>query len=85
MVAPLSEIVTGFGGLDVSKDTERWKQRTGYMSQKFSLYLDLTVEENVRFFGTVYGLNLLTASLASGCVAGAAAAAWATRTTHSSG
>jgi len=56
LLAPSSGRVTGFGGLDVVKHTERWKQRTGYMSQKFSLYLDLTVEENLRFFGTVYGL-----------------------------
>ena len=56
LLAPTSGRVTGFGGLDVSKDTERWKQRTGYMSQKFSLYLDLTVEENLRFFGMIYGL-----------------------------
>jgi ABC-2 type transport system ATP-binding protein len=56
LLAPSSGRITGFGGLDVSRDTERWKQRIGYMSQKFSLYLDLTVEENLRFFGTVYGL-----------------------------
>ena len=56
LLAPTSGRVTGFDGLDVSTDTERWKQRTGYMSQKFSLYLDLTVEENLRFFGMVYGL-----------------------------
>ncbi len=57
LLAPTSGRVTGFDGLDVSKDTERWKQQTGYMSQKFSLYLDLTVEENLRFFGMVYGLS----------------------------
>jgi ABC-type multidrug transport system ATPase subunit len=56
LLTPTSGRVTGFDGLDVSKDTERWKQQTGYMSQKFSLYLDLTVEENLRFFGMVYGL-----------------------------
>jgi ABC-2 type transport system ATP-binding protein len=56
LLAPTSGQVTGFDGLDVTRDTERWKQRTGYMSQKFSLYLDLTVEENLRFFGMVYGL-----------------------------
>src|SRR5262245_54173401 len=57
LLAPTSGQVTGFGGLDVVKDTERWKQRTGYMSQKFSLYLDLTVEENLKFFGRIYGLS----------------------------
>ena len=51
LLAPTSGPITGFGGLDVAKDTESWKQQTGYMSQKFSLYLDLTVEENLRFFG----------------------------------
>jgi ABC-2 type transport system ATP-binding protein len=56
LLAPSAGRVTGFGGLDVVKDTARWKQRTGYMSQKFSLYLDLTVDENLRFFGTIYGL-----------------------------
>src|SRR5215510_9848911 len=56
LLAQTSGQVTGFGGLDVTKDTERWKQRTGYMSQKFSLYVDLTVAENLRFFGSIYGL-----------------------------
>ena len=57
LLAPTSGRVTGFDGLDVTKDTERWKQRMGYMSQKFSLYLDLKVEENLRFFGSIYGLT----------------------------
>jgi ABC-type multidrug transport system ATPase subunit len=57
LLAPTSGRITGFGGLDVATDTERWKQRMGYMSQKFSLYLDLTVEENLRFFGSIYGLG----------------------------
>jgi ABC-2 type transport system ATP-binding protein len=56
LLAPSSGRVVGFGGLDVVRDTERWKQRIGYMSQKFSLYLDLTVGENLRFFGIIYGL-----------------------------
>jgi ABC-2 type transport system ATP-binding protein len=41
-------------GIDVSHDPERVRQRIGYMSQKFSLYRDLTVEENLRFFGGIY-------------------------------
>ncbi|HJZ76528.1 MAG TPA: ABC transporter ATP-binding protein [Vicinamibacterales bacterium] len=57
LLAPTSGRITGFGGLDVATDTERWKHRMGYMSQKFSLYLDLTVEENLRFFGSIYGLS----------------------------
>ena len=57
LLAPTSGSVTGFSGLDVVRDTERWKLRTGYMSQKFSLYLDLTVEENLKFFGRIYGLS----------------------------
>ena len=57
LLAASSGRVTGFDGLDVAKDTERWKQQTGYMSQRFSLYLDLTVEENLRFFGMIYGLS----------------------------
>src|SRR4029453_8402368 len=57
LLAPTSGTITGLGGLDVTKQTERWKHRLGYMSQKFSLYLDLTVIENLRFFGAVYGLD----------------------------
>ena len=57
LLAPSAGSVTGLGGLDVGRDTERWKARLGYMSQKFSLYLDLTVEENLRFFGAAYGLS----------------------------
>jgi ABC-2 type transport system ATP-binding protein len=58
LLEPTSGSATGFNGLDVAKDTEKWKRRLGYMSQKFSLYLDLTVEENLRFFGSIYGLEL---------------------------
>ena len=58
LLEPTSGSVTGFGGLDVALDTEQWKARLGYMSQKFSLYLDLSVDENLRFFGTLYGLSL---------------------------
>ena len=57
LLAPTSGSATGFGGLDVVRDTEKWKTRLGYMSQKFSLYLDLTVDENLRFFGSLYGLS----------------------------
>lgn len=57
LLAPTAGTVRGFGGLDVVKDTEAWKSRLGYMSQKFSLYLDLTVLENLRFFGSIYGLS----------------------------
>lgn len=44
-------------GYSVAEQPERVKQSIGYMSQKFSLYNDLTVEENLRFFGGVYGVE----------------------------
>ncbi len=45
------------GGIDVSRDPEGVKRRIGYMSQKFSLYEALTVDQNIRFFGGIYGLS----------------------------
>ncbi len=44
-------------GIDVGRDPELVKRRIGYMTQRFSLYEDLTVRENLRFFGGIYGLK----------------------------
>ncbi len=44
-------------GCDVYKQTEQLKRRIGYMSQRFSLYEDLTVYENIRFYGGIYGMD----------------------------
>ena len=44
-------------GIDVSRDPEGVKRRIGYMSQRFSLYELLTVDQNIRFFGGIYGLQ----------------------------
>ncbi|UCH65969.1 MAG: ABC transporter ATP-binding protein, partial [Ignavibacterium sp.] len=45
------------GGYSIMKESNKVKTKIGYMSQRFSLYNDLTVEENINFFGGVYGLS----------------------------
>src|SRR5262249_28626507 len=44
-------------GIDVGQDPESVKRRIGYMSQRFSLYARLTVDENIRFYAGLYGLS----------------------------
>jgi ABC-2 type transport system ATP-binding protein len=44
-------------GYDAYHETEKIKKNIGYMSQKFSLYEDLTITENIRFYGGIYGLS----------------------------
>ena len=44
-------------GFNVYKERDKVKKNIGYMSQKFSLYEDLTVKENIRFYGGIYGLS----------------------------
>jgi len=44
-------------GLDIYRESEKIKTRIGYMSQKFSLYNDLKISENILFYGTIYGLT----------------------------
>lgn len=60
MLCGLSYPTSGSGtiaGLDVRKDGERIKRKIGYMSQRFSLYNDLTVRENMRLYASIYGLS----------------------------
>lgn len=60
MLTGLSKPTSGMGsvaGFDVIHDYEKIKTRIGYMSQKFSLYEDLTVKQNIRLFGGIYGLS----------------------------
>ena len=56
LLKPTSGTAT-VGGIDVGRDPEGVKRRIGYMSQRFSLYEQLTVDENIRFFGGLYGLE----------------------------
>lgn len=60
MLCGLSKPTSGkasIAGYDIYTETEKIKKNIGYMSQKFSLYEDLTVEENIQFFGGIYGLS----------------------------
>ena len=54
--SPTSGEIT-VAGYDVYKQSEQIKKNIGYMSQKFSLYEDLTVEENIEFYAGIYGLK----------------------------
>jgi ABC-2 type transport system ATP-binding protein len=56
LLAPTSGSAS-VAGFDVFKATESIKQNIGYMSQRFSLYEDLTPRENIRFWGGIYGLE----------------------------
>ncbi len=59
MLIGISRPTSGTGtvaGLDINEESEQIKKRIGYMSQKFSLYKDLTVEENIRLFAGIYGI-----------------------------
>ncbi|WHF52790.1 ABC transporter ATP-binding protein [Chryseobacterium gotjawalense] len=53
---PTSGLAT-VAGFDVYKQNEQIKKNIGYMSQKFSLYEDLTIRENIRFYAGIYGLT----------------------------
>ncbi len=60
MLCGLLEPTAGSGrvaGFDVMTETSRIRSRIGYMSQKFSLYTDLTVRDNLFLFGSIYGLS----------------------------
>jgi ABC-2 type transport system ATP-binding protein len=56
LLQPTSGAAT-VGGIDVVRDPEGVKRRIGYMSQRFSLYEALTVDQNIAFFGGIYGLR----------------------------
>ncbi len=63
MLCGLSAPTSGEGqvaGFDIVTQTEQIKRQIGYMSQRFSLYGDLTVRENIRLFGGIYGLSKST-------------------------
>jgi ABC-2 type transport system ATP-binding protein len=56
-ILPITSGQASVDEVDVRKDPETVRQRIGYMSQRFSLYDDLTVAENLQFYGRVYGLK----------------------------
>ena len=56
LLAPTAGEAT-VAGYDVYRESEAIKRSIGYMSQRFSLYADLTVRENIRLYGTIYGLS----------------------------
>lgn len=56
IITPTSGVGTVLG-YDIYKETEKIKQSIGYMSQKFSLYEELTVKENLEFYAGIYGLD----------------------------
>ncbi len=49
--------VAKVAGYDINKQRNKLKKNIGYMSQKFSLYEDLTLKENIKFYGGIYGLS----------------------------
>jgi ABC-2 type transport system ATP-binding protein len=59
LLAPTSGSAT-VAGFDVYREAEKIKMSIGYMSQRFSLYEDLTPRENIRFWGGIYGLDKRT-------------------------
>lgn len=61
MLCGLSKPTSGSGtvaGFDIARNPEQIKRHIGYMSQKFSLYEDLTVKENLKLYGGIYGMSL---------------------------
>jgi ABC-2 type transport system ATP-binding protein len=60
MLTGILEPTSGSGkvaGFDIKTQRNKLKYKIGYMSQKFSLYEDLTLKENIRFYGGIYGLR----------------------------
>ena len=56
-ISKLSSGEANVAGFDVKSQAELVKKNIGYMSQKFSMYDDLTIKENITFFGGIYGLS----------------------------